>query len=162
MQAACPPRIASSGWMLAPRQRPAPTVLPRSDGHLSHLPAPGLPWTEGAAPRHGFPATAPRPAFPSEPNRPLTGPRCVLLPPSLRTQRPSLPLHQPENPGPRASGHLKPSLVISLCDALRTVSATNLTKITFLALNFLDFERVLYWWTLRPIWRDRSPEWQRR
>lgn len=69
--------------MLAPRQRPAPTVLPRSDGHLSHLPAPGLPWTEGAAPRHGFPATAPRPAFPSEPNRPPTGPRCVLLPLSL-------------------------------------------------------------------------------
>lgn len=54
---------------------------------------------------------------------------------------------KPENPGPQASGHLKPSLVINLWDALRILSATNLTKMTFLALNFLDFERVLYWWT---------------
>lgn len=151
--------------MLAPHQRPARTVLPRSDGHLSHLPATVLPRTEARTearhPPHSFPATAPRPAFPSEPNQLPTGPRCVLLPPSLRTQRPSLRLYQPENPGPWASGPLKPSLVINLCDALRILSATNCTQITFLALNFLDLERVLYWWTLSPTWKDRSSEWQR-
>lgn len=116
----------------------------------------------GRRPPARLPRHSPSPCVPFRAKPTADQPRCVVLPLSLRTQRPSLPLHQPENPGPRASGHLKPSLVISLCDALRTVSATNLTKITFLPLNFLDFEHVLYWWTLRPIWRVRSPEWQRR